>query len=150
MAILKPGDTAPLFESKDQHENTIQLQDYLGSKVILYFYPKDDTPGCTTEACNLRDNHQELLDKGFKVIGISTDNQKSHVKFAEKYSLPFPLVSDTGKEIVKAYGVWGLKKFMGRSYEGTHRVTFVIDENGIIEKVFNKVDTKSHAAQILE
>lgn len=149
MATLKVGDIAPAFESTDQHGNKIRLQDFSGSKVILYFYPKDDTPGCTAEACNLRDNHEFLLSKDYKVIGVSTDNMKSHQKFTEKYSLPFPLLSDTEKVIVKSYGVWGLKKFMGRSYEGTHRVTFVIDEQGIIERVFDKVDTKNHAEQIL-
>ncbi len=149
MAILKAGDIAPLFESTDQNGNTIRLQDYSGSKVILYFYPKDDTPGCTAEACNLRDNYELLLSKNYKVIGVSTDNLKSHQKFAGKYDLPFPILSDTDKVIVKSYGVWGLKKFMGRSYEGTHRITFVIDKKGIIERVFDKVDTKSHAEQIL-
>lgn len=149
MSTLKPGKKAPVFESVDQHGNTIKLEDFTGSKLVLYFYPKDDTPGCTAEACNLRDNYDALLAKGYKIIGVSTDNLKSHQKFTEKYSLPFPLIPDTDKKIVNDYGVWGQKKFMGRTYEGTSRTTFVIDESGMIEKVFTKVDTKNHTSQIL-
>ena len=150
MTTLKPGDKAPAFNSTDQHGNSLSLDDFKGSKLVLYFYPKDDTPGCTAEACNLRDNYEGLLAKGYKIVGVSTDDEKSHIKFTEKYSLPFPLLPDTGKQIVAAYGVWGPKKFMGKSYEGIHRTTFVIDGNGIIEKVFTKVDTKNHTQQILE
>jgi len=149
MATLKPGDKAPEINSTDQNGNPLKLDDFRGSKVVLYFYPKDDTPGCTAEACNLRDNYQDLLARGYKVIGVSTDSQKSHQKFTEKYSLPFPLIPDTDKTIVNAYGVWGPKKFMGKSYEGISRTTFIIDENGVIEKVFDKVDTKNHTGQIL-
>ncbi len=149
MSLLKKGDKAPSFESVDQNGHKINLNDFAGTKVVLYFYPKDDTPGCTTEACNLRDNHDLLLNLEYKVIGVSVDSQSSHKKFAEKYNLPFTLLADTSKEIVNAYGVWGPKKFMGRSYDGTQRVTYVIDEQGFIEKVINKVDTKNHAQQIL-
>lgn len=149
MATLKPGDKAPEINSTDQNGTPLKLDDFRGSKVVLYFYPKDDTPGCTAEACNLRDNYQDLLARGYKVIGVSTDSQKSHQKFTEKYSLPFPLIPDTDKTIVNAYGVWGPKKFMGKSYEGISRTTFIIDENGVIEKVFDKVDTKNHTEQIL-
>jgi thioredoxin-dependent peroxiredoxin len=116
----------------------------------LFFYPKDNTPGCTAEACNLRDNYDDLLSKGYKIVGVSTDDMKSHQKFAEKYALPFPLLPDTDKKIVSSYGVWGPKKFMGKSYDGISRTTYVIDEKGVIEKVFTKVDTKNHTAQILE
>ena len=116
---------------------------------MLYFYPKDNTPGCTAQACNLRDNYDSLLSKGYKVIGISADTQQSHQKFIEKHSLPFPLIADTEKAIIKDYGVWGPKKFMGKSYDGIHRTTFVIDEQGIIEEIIEKVKTKEHANQIL-
>lgn len=150
MTTLKAGDKAPAFAATDQHGNTITPENFKGSKLVLFFYPKDNTPGCTAEACNLRDNYEELLSKGYKIVGVSTDDEKSHKKFTEKYSLPFPLLPDTDKQIVTAYGVWGPKKFMGRSYEGTHRVTFVIDGNGVIEKVVTKVDTKNHTRQILE
>lgn len=150
MTTLKPGDKAPGFDSTDQNGNHIKLEDFRGSKLVLFFYPKDNTPGCTAEACNLRDNYDGLLSQGYKIVGVSTDDDKSHKKFTEKYSLPFPLLPDIGKQIVTAYGVWGPKKFMGRSYEGTHRTTFVIDEEGLIEKVFTKVDTKNHTQQILD
>lgn len=150
MIQLKEGDKAPGFKGVDQNENSISLDDYRGKKLILYFYPKDDTPGCTAEACNLRDNISVLIDKGFEILGVSPDSPKKHQKFIDKYSLPFPLIADTEKEILNAYGVWGPKKFMGREYDGVHRTTFVIDENGTIEKIFTKVNTKAHAEQILE
>jgi thioredoxin-dependent peroxiredoxin len=150
MATLKPGDKAPSFESTDQLGKSLKLDDFKGSKVVLFFYPKDNTPGCTAEACNLRDNYQVLLEKGYKVIGVSTDDLKSHQKFTDKFDLPFPLLPDTDKKIVNDYGVWGPKKFMGKSYEGINRTTFVIDEQGMIEKIFDKVDTKNHSQQILE
>jgi len=150
MAHLKKGDTAPNFVGIDQNGNEIKLNNLVGKKVILYFYPKDNTPGCTAQACNLRDNYDSLLKSGFIVIGISADNQKSHQKFIEKYNLPFPLITDTEKEIIKAYGVWGPKKFMGKSFDGILRTTFVIDENGIIEEIIEKVDTKEHTKQILK
>lgn len=150
MTHLKPGDKAPQFESKDQNGNTIKLSDYKGKKVILYFYPKDLTPGCTTESCNFRDNYSLLKEKGFEVIGVSADDEKKHQKFIEKHELPFTLLADTEKEVINAYGVWGLKKFMGKEYDGIHRESFVIDENGMIENVIEKVKTKIATEQILE
>lgn len=149
MTKLKEGDKAPEFTAQDQSGNNISLADYKGSKVILYFYPKDNTPGCTAEACNLRDNYEALLEKGFKIIGVSADSLKSHQNFTEKYDLPFPLIPDKEKEIINKYGVWGPKKFMGREYEGINRMTFIISEDGKIEKVFEKVKTKDHTNQIL-
>ncbi len=149
MTYLKEGDQAPDINSVDQDGNPIKLSDYQGKKVVLYFYPKDDTPGCTAEACNFRDNYQDLKDRGFEIIGVSADNAQKHQKFAGKYDLPFPLIPDTEKEVIKAYGVWGLKKFMGREYDGIHRETFVIDEEGKIAKVYQKVKTKEATEQIL-
>ena len=146
---LKAGDKAPSIEAMDQFGRRISLSDFAGSKVILYFYPKDDTPGCTAEACSLRDNNTILLEKGFKIIGVSADDAKAHVKFTEKYKLPFPLIPDTDKKVIQDYGVWGRKKFMGREYDGIIRTTFVISEDGHILKIFEKVDTKDHADQIL-
>lgn len=150
MTTLKPGDAAPLFSATDQHGNVISLESLKGKKVVLYFYPKDDTPGCTAEACNLRDNHSELIKQGYVVIGVSPDPVAKHEKFTAKYELPFSLLPDTEKQIILAYGVWGPKKFMGKSYDGVYRTTFVIDEKGIIEKVLTQVDTKEHTAQILD
>jgi len=150
MTNLKTGDKAPDFKGVDQNEKEVSLSDFKGKKVILYFYPKDNTPGCTAEACNLRDNYNLWLEKGYAVIGVSPDPVKSHKRFAEKYNLPFPLISDTDKKILKDYGVWGLKKNYGREYEGVFRTTFIIDENGNIEHLFKKVKTKEHTAQILE
>ena len=146
---LQVGDKAPAIMAMDQNGKMISLDDYKGSKVILYFYPKDDTPGCTAEACNLRDNHEGLLAKGFKIIGVSADSAKSHQKFAGKYNLPFPLIPDTDKQILNDYGVWGKKKFLGKEYDGIHRMTFIISEEGIILKIFDKVQTKEHSDQIL-
>ncbi len=150
MTTLKPGDVAPLFTATDQHGYLITLESLKGKKVVLYFYPKDDTPGCTAEACNLRDNHSELINKGYVVIGVSPDPLSKHEKFSAKYELPFSLLPDTEKQIIQAYGVWGPKKFMGKNYDGVYRTTFVIDEKGLIEKVFTQVDTKEHTAQILK
>jgi peroxiredoxin Q/BCP len=150
MTHLKEGDKAPHFSGIDQNEKTISLDDFKGKKLVLYFYPKDDTPGCTKEACNLRDNYQTLLDKGIAVVGVSADTAAKHSKFIAKYELPFPLIADTEKEVINAYGVWGLKKFMGREYDGIHRETFVIDENGVLIKVFTKVKVSDHTAEILE
>ena len=150
MGYLNKGIEAPSFEGINQDGKTIRLKDFKGKKVILYFYPKDDTPGCTAEACNLRDNYQGWIDKGFEVIGISPDNEKSHKKFKEKYNLPFNLLADPDKRILKAYGAWGTKKMYGRSYEGVLRTTYVIDEEGIVEEVLSKVDTKNHTSQILQ
>jgi peroxiredoxin Q/BCP len=150
MAQLKVGDKAPAIKAKDQNGNDISLSQYKGKKIILYFYPKDDTPGCTKEACSFRDSFEDLLEHNYQVIGVSVDSEKSHQKFIEKYSLPFPLIADADKKVVEDYGVWGLKKFMGREYMGINRVTFVISEKGIIERVITKVDTNNAAGQILE
>ena len=147
---LKIGDKAPDFESKDQDGKTIRLSDFKGKKVVLYFYPKDDTPGCTAQACNLRDNEMALKKAGYQVVGVSSDPEKSHKKFIEKFSLPFPLVADTEKTINEAYGVWVEKSMYGRKYMGTARTTFIIDENGIIVDIIDKVDTKEHTSQILK
>jgi len=148
MSQLKENQEAPAFEGVDQDYNKIKLSDFLGNKVILYFYPKDNTPGCTTEACNLRDNYEDLLKKGFKVIGVSPDNVKSHKGFTGKYSLPFPLIADPEKKIINAYGVWGEKNMYGKKVMGILRTTFIIDEKGIIEKIISKVDTAQHTEQI--
>jgi peroxiredoxin Q/BCP len=150
MTTLKQGDKAPDFKGKDQNGNIISLNDFKGSKLVLYFYPKDSTPGCTAEACDLRDNYAVLLKKGYKVIGVSADNEKSHKNFIEKYDLPFPLIADTDKTIIKAYGVWGRKKFMGKEFDGILRTTFIISESGIIEEIITKVDTKNHFSQIIK
>lgn len=148
MGNLKEGTKAPLFEGTDQNGKIVKLGDFSGKKLVLYFYPKDDTPGCTAEACNLRDNYEEFLSKGFAVLGISMDSEKSHRKFSEKYTLPFPLIADISGKISKDYGVYGEKKMYGKSYFGINRTTFIINEHGIIEKIISKVDTKTHAAQI--
>ncbi len=150
MTKLKEGDKAPDFKGKDQDGNLISLDDFKGHKLVLYFYPKDSTPGCTSQACNLRDNYDYLLKNGYKVLGVSADSEKSHQKFIEKNDLPFPLISDTDKEILKAYDVWGLKKFMGKEFMGIKRTTFVIDEEGKIEEIIEKVKTKDHTAQIIK
>ncbi len=149
MSELTEGQKAPEFEAKDQNGNTVKLSDFAEKKLILYFYPKDDTPGCTAESCNLRDNYEALLEKGFAVLGVSADGEKSHQKFITKYQLPFPLISDVDKVVANAYGTWGEKKFMGRKYMGMNRYTFVIDETGAIQKIFSKVETGNHTQQIL-
>lgn len=149
MKHLNVGDKAPDFITEDQDGNAIKLADFEGNKVILYFYPKDNTPGCTTQACNLTDNYEVLLKNGYKVLGVSPDSAKSHKKFIDKYSLPFPLLMDEEKKIILDYGVWGEKKFMGKVYDGIHRTTFVIDEKGVIADIIEKVKTKDHAAQIM-
>ncbi len=146
---LSPGDLAPDFESKDESGHPIKLSDYKGKKVVLYFYPKDNTPGCTVEACNLRDNYKVLQAQGYEVLGVSSDNEKSHQKFIEKYELPFKLIADTEKEVHEKYGTWVEKSMYGKKYMGTARTTFVIDEEGKIEEVIEKVKTKDHTAQIL-
>lgn len=148
MKHLKIGDKAPQFSGKDQNDQTISLDIYKGKKVVLYFYPKDDTPGCTAQACNLRDNHDDLIKAGIQVIGVSADSIKSHVKFTEKYHLPFPLIADENKEVIEQYGVWGEKKFMGKIYDGIHRTTFLIDENGFIVGIIDKPNTKNHTEEI--
>ena len=149
MTTLKIGDKAPNFTSVDEKGNTIKLQDYEGKKLVLFFYPKASTPGCTAEACDLRDNYQSFLAKGYDVLGVSADSAKRQQNFITKNELPFPLLADEDKTVISAFGVWGPKKFMGREYDGIHRTTFVIDEKGIIEDVISKVKTKEHAKQIL-
>jgi peroxiredoxin Q/BCP len=149
MAVLKEGSKAPIFKALDQNGNAISLSDYKGKKVILYFYPHDDTPTCTIQACNLRDNYAMLLKKGYQVIGVSTDDVKSHKKFEKKFDLPFPLVADEDKKIVDKYNLWGEKKLMGRTYMGTTRTTFLIDETGKIVKIIDKPDSKNHTEEVL-
>ncbi|MCF0064178.1 thioredoxin-dependent thiol peroxidase [Dyadobacter chenwenxiniae] len=146
---LQVGDPAPAFSAKDQDGNEVKLSDFKGEKLILYFYPKDDTPGCTAQSCNLRDNYDVLLKRGYKVLGVSVDDEKSHRKFIKKYNLPFPLLADTDQKLVNDYGVWGEKKLFGREYMGIIRTTFVIDEKAVIEEVVQKVDTENHTDQIL-
>ena len=150
MIQLNEGMKAPGFEGIDQNGRTIKLSDFTGKKVVLYFYPKDDTPGCTAEACNLQDNLDSFLKKGFAVVGVSPDTEKSHKGFASKYALKFPLIADIEKKILNDYGVWGEKKMYGRSYMGVLRTTFIIDEKGIIEKIITKVDTSGHTKQIFD
>lgn len=150
MTHLKAGDKAPDFKARNQNGEIISLSDYKGKKVILYFYPKDNTPGCTAESCNLNDNYSSWLDKGFEIIGVSPDSEASHLKFIAKHNLGFNLIADTEKEVLEAYGAWGEKKMYGKNYMGVLRTTFVIDENGVIETVFEKVKTKDHTNQILE
>ena len=148
--MIKIGDKAPEINSIDQNGEKITLKQFLGKKIVLYFYPKDMTPGCTVQSCNLRDNYQQLLDSGYVVLGCSADSPEKHQKFIEKYDLPFPLISDQSKEVLNKYGVWALKKFMGKEYMGIIRTTFVIDENGTIEDIITKVKTKAHTSQILK
>ncbi|MDA9809135.1 thioredoxin-dependent thiol peroxidase [Flavobacteriales bacterium] len=147
--MLKEGDNAPNFKGLDQNEKSIQLSDFSAKKLVLYFYPKDDTPGCTKEACNLRDNYTNLLKDGYSVIGVSADNSSKHSKFITKYDLPFSLIADTEKEVINSYECWGPKKFMGREYEGILRKTFIIENNKIV-KIFDKVKTTDHYQQIME
>ncbi|CAM1368658.1 putative peroxiredoxin bcp [Tenacibaculum litoreum] len=150
MTTLKIGDKAPSFESVDEKGNAVKLSDYAGKKLVLFFYPKASTPGCTAEACDLRDNYKTFLAKGYDVLGVSADSAKRQQNFINKNELPFPLLADESKDVINAFGVWGPKKFMGREYDGIHRTTFVIDENGVIEDVITKVKTKEHANQILK
>ncbi len=147
--MLTIGETAPDFTSTDQNGETIRLADYRGRRVALYFYPKDDTPGCTAQACSLRDSYSDLQAAGYEVLGVSIDSEASHQKFAKKHDLPFRLVADTDRQIVDAYGVWQEKSNYGRTYMGTVRTTFVIDEQGIITDIIGKIDTKNHAKQLL-
>ena len=146
---LSVGDLAPNFTTTDQHGNPLTLSDYRGRSVVLYFYPKDDTPGCTAQACSLRDNYADLKKAGYEVLGVSVDPQTAHQKFIKKYDLPFSLVADTDQSVVEAYGVWQEKSMYGRTYMGTVRKTFIIDENGLITSIIDKIDTKNHALQIL-
>ncbi|PCJ94152.1 MAG: thioredoxin-dependent thiol peroxidase [Flavobacteriaceae bacterium] len=150
MNTLKVGDKVAEFSVKDQDGNIVSLEDYKGKKLIVFFYPKANTPGCTVEACNLRDHYEELQNAGYELLGVSADSQKKQASFRNKFNFPFPLLADEDHTVLNIFGVWGLKKFMGREFDGIHRKTFVIDENGTITKVIDKVKTKDHAQQLLE
>jgi peroxiredoxin Q/BCP len=150
MPILKEGELAPAIEAVDQQGEKITLEEYRGKKVVLYFYPKDDTPGCTAEACDLRDNYSRFLKEGFEIIGVSADSEKSHQKFVSKYKLPFRLISDVDKKVLQDYGAWGEKKMYGKTYMGILRKTYIINEEGYVEKIIEKVKTKEHSKQIFE
>jgi thioredoxin-dependent peroxiredoxin len=150
MTQLQEGEKAPSFKAKDQNGNTVSLADYKGRKVVLYFYPEDDTPTCTVEACNLRDNFSALKKAGLEVLGVSPDEEKKHKKFEAKYKLPFTLLADPNKKIIDKYGVWGEKNLYGRKYMGLHRTTFIIDEKGVIQKIFRKPKSKIHSQEILK
>ena len=149
MNTLKAGDKVPDFTTIDQDGNAISFSDYAGKKLIVFFYPKANTPGCTAEACNLRDHYAELQAQGYELLGVSADSAKAQTNFRNKFEFPFPLLADTDKTVINAFGVWGPKKFMGKEYDGIHRMTFLIDESGVVERVIEKVKTKDHAAQIL-
>ena len=150
MSELKQGDQAPAFTSTDQNGNTVSLAQFKGKKVVLYFYPKDNTPGCTAEACDFRDNYQGLVAKGIDVLGVSVDDEQSHQKFVNKFNLPFKLLADTDHTIVEAYGVWGEKNMYGKKYMGINRTTFIIDEEGVIAHIITKVDTKNATQQVFD
>ena len=150
MTTLQKGDKAPNFSGTDQDGTTHKLKDYAGKKLVVFFYPKASTPGCTAEACDLRDNFERFKANNYELLGVSADSQKAQGKFRDKYEFPFPLLADEDKSVINAFGVWGPKKFMGREYDGIHRTTFVIDENGIIDEVISQVKTKEHASQILK
>lgn len=148
--MLKVGDKVPEFSAKDQDGNTINLSDYKGKKLVVFFYPKANTPGCTVEACNLRDNYKALQDAGYELLGVSADSQKKQANFKKKFNFPFPLLADEDHTVLETFGVWGPKKFMGREFDGIHRTTFLINGDGMVERVIEKVKTKDHAAQILD
>lgn len=150
MTSLKIGDKVPSFSVSDDRGNTQSLKDYAGKKLVVFFYPKANTPGCTAEACDLRDHFKELQDAGYSLLGVSADSEKSQRNFSQKFDFPFPLLADEDKAVINAFGVWGLKKFMGKEYEGIHRKTFIIDEKGRVARIIDKVKTKEHASQILE
>lgn len=150
MTSLQIGDKAPNFNSVNQDEKAVSLSDFKGKKLVLFFYPKASTPGCTLEACNLSDNYSRFEAAGYAILGVSADSPKRQLNFKNKYEFPYDLLADEDKTVIKVYGVWGPKKFMGREYEGIHRITFVIDETGIIEDIITKVKTKEHTAQILK
>ena len=150
MSHLQVGDLAPAIRARDENGEPVTLEEFRGKKVVLYFYPKDDTPGCTAEACDLRDHYAKFLDQGFEVIGVSADNEKSHTRFKNKYKLPFRLISDTDKKVLEDYGAWGEKQMYGKSYMGIIRKTFIINEEGYIEKIIEKVKTKEHSKQIFD
>jgi len=150
MNTLKVGDKVPNFSSVNEQGENVSLSDYKGKKLVVFFYPKASTPGCTVEACNLRDNYKVLQEKGYELLGVSADSTKRQLNFKTKYEFPFPLLADEDKTVIEAFGVWGQKKFMGKTYDGIHRMTFLVNEEGIVEHVISKVKTKEHAAQILE
>lgn len=150
MNTLKVGDKAPNFESKDEQGNIVKLSDYTGKKLVVFFYPKANTPGCTLEACSLRDHYSDLKAAGYEILGVSADSERKQSNFKKKFNFPYPLLADEDKSVINAFGVWGPKKFMGREFDGIHRITFLINENGVIERVIDKVKTKHHAEQILE
>ena len=150
MKTLKAGDKVPNFTTTDQDGNSISFSDYAGKKLVVFFYPAANTPTCTVEACNLRDNYKELQDAGYEILGVSADTERKQKNFQKKYDFPYPLLADVDKEVINAFGVWGPKKFMGREYDGIHRITFVINEKGMVDKVIDKVKSKIHAAQILD
>jgi peroxiredoxin Q/BCP len=150
MTTLKKGDKAPDFSGFDQDNKFHQLEDYKGKKLVVFFYPKANTPGCTAEACDLRDNYERFQANNYALLGVSADSEKAQLKFKEKFNFPFPLIADEDKSVIQAFGVWGPKKFMGREYDGIHRTTFIIDESGIIEEVITDVKTKNHTSQILK
>jgi peroxiredoxin Q/BCP len=149
MRTLKVGDKVPEFSAQDENGNIVKLSDYRGKKLIVFFYPKASTPGCTAEACNLRDNYEELKAQGYELLGVSADSPKRQLNFKNKYQFPFPLLADEDHTVLSIFGVWGPKQFMGKKYDGIHRMTFVLDGDGVVEKVIDKVKTKDHAAQIL-
>ncbi len=150
MKILKEGDKVPEFSGKDQDGNDIRLADYKGKKLVVFFYPRANTPGCTAEACDLRDHYKDLQEQGYHLLGVSEDSQKKQSSFRDKYKFPFPLLADEDHSAINAFGVWGPKKFMGKEYNGIHRTTFIVDEEGRVSKVIDKVNTKDHASQILD
>jgi thioredoxin-dependent peroxiredoxin len=150
MLHLKVGDRAPFFEGKDQNGEAISSNTYAGKKFAIYFYPKDNTPGCTVQACNLRDNYTQLKELEIEILGVSMDSEASHQKFISKFELPFPLIADTDRKVIETFGVWGPKKFMGKEYDGIHRTTFVINEHGVIEDIISKPKTKEHAEEIIK
>lgn len=148
MSELKEGDLAPAIKATDENGELITLEEYRGKKVVLFFYPKDNTPGCTAEACDLRDNYSQFIEQGFEIIGVSADSEKSHIKFKTKYDLPFRLISDVDRKVLQDYGAWGEKQMYGKSYMGILRKTFIINEDGYVEKIIGKVNTKEHSKQI--
>ncbi|UCE70481.1 MAG: thioredoxin-dependent thiol peroxidase [Flavobacteriaceae bacterium] len=150
MNTLKTGDKVPEFTAVDQDGNSVSLSDYKGKKLVVFFYPKANTPGCTAEACNLKDHYRELQDAGYSLLGVSADSQKKQASFRDKFEFPFPLLADEDRSVIETFGVWGPKKFMGKEYDGIHRKTFIINASGMVERVIDKVNTKDHAAQILE
>ncbi len=150
MKTLSAGDKVPDFKARDQDGNVVSLSDYAGKKLIVFFYPRANTPGCTAEACNLRDHYEALKEAGYSLLGVSADSEKKQANFRNKYEFPFPLLADEDRTVIEIFGVWGPKKFMGKEFDGIHRKTFLIDGNGIVERVIDKVKTKDHAAQILD